>query len=301
MFGRIASRLSAFFPYQRQQFQRLVQGVPGSVLALTGLAGACAALYYTSTHVFAFGYVETCLPPGKYPWEHYKIWKSYDHAAIRRGFMVYNTIGVACHSMKYRYYRQLVDVAYTEEEVKDIAAQYDDYLTEPDDEGEVTTRPGELNDRMHNPYANEKQARAMNNGALPPDLSQIVRARDGYDDYVFSLLTGYRDPPHGVTLGENMNYNLYFSGRQIAMPPPLAEDAVTYDDGTEASISQQAKDVTIYLMWSAFMEQDERHLMGIKTLSALTLLFVPLFYWKKFRWSSLKARKVEFLRRKKDE
>jgi ubiquinol-cytochrome c reductase cytochrome c1 subunit len=215
--------------------------------------------------------------------------------------MVYNTIGVACHSMKYRYYRQLVDVAFTEDEVKEIAAQYDDYPTEPDDEGEVTTRPGELNDRMHSPYANDKQARSLNNGALPPDLSQIVRARDGYDDYVFALLTGYRDPPHGVTLGENMNYNLYFSGLQIAMPPPLAEGAVTFDDGTECSISQQAKDVTIYLMWSSFMEQDERHLMGIKTIATLGLFFIPLFYWKKFRWSSVKARKVEFLRRKKEE
>jgi len=265
---------------------------------MTGLAGTLAALYYTSAQVFAFGYVEECLTPPKYPWEHTKLWKSYDHAAIRRGFLVYNTIGAACHSMRYRFYRQLVNVAYTDEEVKAIAAEYDDYDTEPDEEGDVFKRAGVPNDKMHIPYANDKQARSANNGALPPDLSQITRARDGGENYVFSLLTGYRDVPHGVVLGENMNYNLYFTGCQIAMPAPLAEGAVTYEDDTEASISQQAKDVSIYLAWASYMELDERHLMGLKTLSCFILLALPLFYWKKMRWSYVKKRKVEFLRRK---
>jgi ubiquinol-cytochrome c reductase cytochrome c1 subunit len=267
-------------------------------LSLAGIAGTCAALWYTSSNVFAFGYVEECLNPPKYPWEHDKLWKSYDHAAIRRGFTVYNTIGAACHSMRHRFYRQLVDVAFTEDEMKEIAADYDDYDAEPDDEGDVHKRPGVINDRFHIPYANDKQARAANNGALPLDLSQIIRARDAGENYVFSLLMGYRDAPHGVILGENMQYNLYFPGCQIAMPPPLAEGAVTFEDGTEASISQQAKDVTIFLTWSAYMEHDERHLMGIKSLSCFALVCLPVFYWKRFRWSYIKKRGVDFLRRK---
>jgi len=267
------------------------------LLPLLLAAGSTVIL---SSKALATGYVEDCLPPPKFPWEHTQLWKSYDHAAIRRGFLVYNTIGAPCHSMKYRYYRQLVDVAFTEDEVKEIAAGYDDYLTEPDDEGDVHPRAGQLNDIMHEPYKNEKEARATNNGALPPDLSQIVRGRDGGENYLFSLLTGYRDPPHGVIMGENMNYNPYFPGAQIAMPPPLAEGAIEFEDGTECSVSQQAKDVSIYLTWASFMEQDERHLMGLKSLTAIVLFTIPFWWWNRFRWNYIKKRKVEFLRRKKE-
>jgi len=228
------------------------------------------------------------------------VWKSYDHAAIRRGFIVYNTIGSACHSMKYRFYRQLVDVAFTEEEAKAFAAEHDDYASKPNDEGDIEERPGTLNDRFWSPYKNEKEARAQNNGAFPPDLSQIVKARHGGESYLMALLTGYRDPPHGVKLGENMYYNIYFPGCQIAMPPPLAPGAVTYEDGTDASISQMAKDVSVYLAWSSYMEQDERHLMGLKTFAVLGLLFGPFLYWKRFRYNTVKKRHVEFLRRNKD-
>jgi len=287
--------MGARIGYAKIQLSRLPRRV--KVLTMAGLVGACAALWYTSTQVFAYGYVEECLHPPKYPWGHEQMWKSFDHAAIRRGFLVYNTIGAACHSMRYRFYRQLVDVAFTEEEVKEIAAEYDDYDSEPDEEGDVNKRNGLVNDRMHIPYANEKQARAANSGSLPPDLSQIVRAREGGENYIFALLTGYRDLPHGVILGENMYYNPYFPGCQIAMPAPLAEGAVTYEDEIEASISQQAKDVSVFLAWSAYMEHDERHLMGIKTMTGLTLFLIPFFYWKKFRWSTVKQRQVAFTRR----
>jgi len=245
---------------------------------LSVLIAAGSTFAWTTSKVLASGYVEECLPPPKFPWDHQKMWKSFDHAAIRRGFLVYNTVGTPCHSMQYRYYRQLVDVAFTEDEVKEIAANFDDYLSEPDDDGDVHPRAGGVNDRFHSPYKNEKEARAQNNGALPPDLSQIVRARDSGESYLFSILTGYRDPPHGVVLGENMNYNIYFPGTQIAMPPPLAEDAVEFEDGTKCSISQQAKDVAVFLAWSSFMEQDERHLMGVKTLTALAALCIPFFF-----------------------
>jgi len=267
---------------------------------LSLIIAAGSAVYLSTYKAFASGYVEECLPPPTFPWEHNKLWKSFDHMAIRRGFQVYNTIGTPCHSMNYRYYRQLIDVAFTEDEVKEIAAAYDDYLAEPDDEGEVVPRAGMINDIMHAPYKNDKEARAQNNGALPPDLSQVVRARDGGEGYLFSLLTGYRDPPHGVVLGENMSYNIYFPGCQIAMPQALAEGAIEFEDGTECSISQQAKDVSIFLTWSSFMEQDERHLMGIKSLFAIGVITGTFFWWKRFRWNYVKKRKVEFLRRQKD-
>jgi len=286
---------------QRRMASAVVNKPQNALLfALGGVAVGCA-LYYTlheSKAEASFGYVEDCIDPPHYPWDHHKIWQSFDHAAIRRGFKVYNEIGKACHSMKYIYYRQLVEVAYSEEEMKEIAADHDGYETAPDDEGAVSERTGVLTDHLWNPFKNDKEARASNNGALPPDLSVIVRARHHNESYLMALLTGYRDPPHGVVLGENMNYNIYFPGCQIAMPPPLAVDAVEYDDGTAASISQQAKDVTIYLAWSASMDHDERHLLGLKTLLTLAVMSVPFWLWKKAKWSAVKKRKVAFLRRR---
>jgi len=265
---------------------------------LAGIVGGTGAVYFTTQLASAsFGAAEDHLETPNYPWGFAKLWKSYDHGALRRGFQVYQTIGSACHSMKYVHYRQLVNVAYTEKEMKEIAAEHDDYQSPPNDEGEVVDRPGALTDKLWAPYKNEKEARFNNNGALPPDLSLIVKGRPNGDNYVFALLTGYREAPHGITLAENMYYNIYFPGTQIAMPPPLAEGAVTYEDGTEASVSQMAKDLAEYLAWASYMEQDERHLMGIKTLTATAFLAATLFYWKKWKWSYIKHRVVEFTKK----
>jgi cytochrome c1 len=51
-------------------------------------------------------------------------------------------------------------------------------------------------------------------------------------DYLFSLLTGYVDPPAGVEIREGMNYNPYFPGGAISMPRVLFDGLVEYDDGT---------------------------------------------------------------------
>lgn len=94
--------------------------------------------------------------------------------------------------------------------------EYED--EEPDDQGNIVKRPGKLSDYMPNPYPNENAARSGNAGALPPDLSLMVKARHGGANYVFSLLTGYpEEPPPGVHLLEGLNYNPYFPGGAIAM------------------------------------------------------------------------------------
>jgi ubiquinol-cytochrome c reductase cytochrome c1 subunit len=303
MWGRFASRTRS--PFHQRQISNVLPKSNQKSLLFAGVAAvsASAALYamYARNTSDAFGYVEECLDPGHFPWYHKVWWHSYDHAAIRRGFRVYDQIGKACHGMKFIYYRQLVNVAYTEDEMRAIAAENEGYKTKPNDEGDVEERTGLLTDNLWEPFDNEKAARAGNNGALPPDLTVIVRARHHGEDYLFCLLTGYRDPPHGITLGPNMYYNLYFPGNQLSMPPPLAAGAVEYDDGTEASVSQMAKDVTTYLAWSSEMERDERHLMGLKTLFCTTALLVPFYYWKKSKWSVLKKRSVEFLRRRKED
>ena len=78
---------------------------------------------------------------------------------------------------------------------------------------------------------------------MPPDLSDIIKARQGGADYVYALLTGYSEPPASMKMGEGMNYNKFFPGHQIAMPQPLHDQQVTYADGTPASSNQMAKDV----------------------------------------------------------
>jgi ubiquinol-cytochrome c reductase cytochrome c1 subunit len=58
-------------------------------------------------------------------------------------------------------------------------AEQVEYQDGPNDQGEMFLRPGKLSDYMPPPYPNEEAARAGNGGALPPDLSLIVKARHG--------------------------------------------------------------------------------------------------------------------------
>ena len=43
-------------------------------------------------------------------------------------------------------------------------------------------------------------------------------------------------PPKGFTVTAGKYYNPYFEGWNISMPPPLADNAVTYSDGTKATV-----------------------------------------------------------------
>lgn len=99
-------------------------------------------------------------------------------SSIRRGYQVYREVCSSCHSLDRIAWRNLVGVSHTVDEVKAMAeeVEYDDG---PDDAGEMFKRPGKLSDYMPPPYPNEEAARAGNGGALPPDLSLIVKARHG--------------------------------------------------------------------------------------------------------------------------
>lgn len=234
------------------------------------------------------------LHPPSYPWNHLLPWQSLDHASIRRGFLVYNQIGKACHSMNLIHFRNLINVCLTEDEAKALAEEAE-YPDSPDDTGDPRTRKGKLADTLPNPYPNVQAARYANNGALPPDLSLIARARESGPDYVFSLLTGYRDPPPGVAPKEGLYYNPYFPGGWIAMPPPLANGAIDFDDGTDNNISQMAKDVTTFLLWAGEPEFDDRKKMGVKFLSFLTLAMGFTWYVKKQKWSVVKNRVIKWI------
>jgi ubiquinol-cytochrome c reductase cytochrome c1 subunit len=234
---------------------------------------------------------EENIHPGHYHWSHYGAFSSFDYAGIRRGYQVYRQVCAVCHSMDYIHFRNLVGVTHTEADAKKLAESYD-VEDGPDDTGEMFERPGKLADRFPAPYQNEEQGRMANNGAYPPDLSLMVKARHDGANYVFSLLTGYTDAPAGKQMLPGLYYNPYFPGGAIAMPPPLDGVELEYEDGTLATPSQMAKDVTEFLAWAAEPEHDERKLMGLKFLGAVTIGLVLVGFYKKFLWSSLKTRKI---------
>ncbi|KAB5567723.1 hypothetical protein PHYPO_G00236150 [Pangasianodon hypophthalmus] len=228
-----------------------------------------------------------------YPWSHGGMLSALDHASIRRGYQVYKQVCSACHSMEYLAFRNLVGVSHTEDEAKALAEEIE-VVDGPDETGEMFTRPGKLSDYFPKPYASPEAARAANNGALPPDLSYIVNARHGGEDYVFSLLTGYCDPPAGVSLREGLYYNPYFPGQAIGMAPPIYNEILEYDDGTPATMSQVAKDVCTFLRWAAEPEHDQRKKMGLKLLMGSAIILPLVYYLKRHRWSVLKSRKIAY-------
>ncbi|KAH8832398.1 cytochrome C1 family-domain-containing protein [Flagelloscypha sp. PMI_526] len=186
----------------------------------------------------------------------------------------------ACHSLKRIAWRNLVGVSHTADEVRVLAEEHE-YTDGPNDQGEMFQRPGKLSDYMPSPYPNDEAARASNAGALPPDLSLIVKARHGNADYIFSLLTGYMDPPAGVEIREGMNYNPFFPG-----------GAYRYGPCTPATTSQMAKDVVTFLNWASEPEHDERKQIGIKAFILFTTLWAVSVYVKRYKWIPIKARKI---------
>lgn len=98
--------------------------------------------------------------------------------SIRRGYQVYREVCAACHSLDRIAWRNLVGVSHTADEARVMAEEFE-YTDGPNAEGEMFQRPGKLADYMPKPYPNEEAARSSNGGALPPDLSLIVKARHG--------------------------------------------------------------------------------------------------------------------------
>lgn len=210
-----------------------------------------------------------------------------DKQSAQRGYQVYKEVCAGCHSMKRIAFRNLADIGFSAGEIKTIAASYN-VQDGPNDEGEMFERPGLPSDRFVSPFANEKAARASNNGAYPPDLSLIIKARHDGANYVYSLLTGYKNAPADFAVPENKHYNPYFPGKVISMPPPLAEGAVTYGDGTKASVDQMSRDLVNFLQWGAEPEMEARKRMGIKTLIFLAIMTVMFYFAKRRVWENVK-------------
>lgn len=211
---------------------------------------------------------------------------TYDKAALQRGLMVYRQVCSACHSLKRVAYRNLEELGYSPEQVKTIAGEYT-IVDGPNDEGEMFERPGRPSDRFKSPFVNDKAAAAANGGAFPPDLSLITKARHDGADYVYSLLTGYAEAPHGMVIAEGKHYNKAMDGNVIAMPPPLSDGAVTYEDGSPQIVSQYAKDVATFLTWAAEPELEHRKQMGVKVVLFLSIFAVIMYAVKRQIWKKV--------------
>jgi cytochrome c1 len=223
---------------------------------------------------------------------------TYDRGALQRGFQVYKEVCSTCHSLDHIAFRNLGDEGgpgYSEAQVKAIALGYK-VPADPNDKGELfddkgirLTRAAGTADYFPAPFANEEAARANNSGALPPDLSMIVKAREGGAHYVYSILTGFHEtPPPGFKVTAGKYFNPYFEGWNISMPnTALTDKAVTYSDGTPATIAQEAHDVATFLAWASEPKMEERKQMGFSVIIFLLVFAGVLFAAKKKLWADV--------------
>ena len=250
----------------------------------------------------------------RHEWPFAGLTGQFDKAQLQRGFQIYKDVCSACHGLKRVYFRNLVEEGgpeFPEEAVKALAAEWPNQITDgPNDDGEMFERPAKLSDPILGPYKNDKAARAAQGGALPPDLSNIVKARnthnsafwpthialmakdivtgyqEGGSDYLYALLTGYKEAPEGMSMADGMNYNAAFPGHQIAMAAPLAKDGYqTYADGS-GSLEKNAADVTAFLTWASDPSLNARKSTGWIVLIYLLITTVLLWIGKKRIWAS---------------
>jgi cytochrome c1 len=232
----------------------------------------------------------------------------FDRGQLQRGYKIYKEVCSSCHSMKFVSFRNLGEPGgpgFGPEEVKALAASIK-VQDGPNDTGDMFERVGRPSDRFPSPFPNEQAAKAAMNGAAPPDLSLMGKARavhrgfpwfvfdaftqyqESGPDYVYSVLTGYTDAPHGITCADGLQYNRSFvSGTCIAMPPPLSEGIVTYDDGTPGKVETYARDVAAFLMWAAEPKLEVRKQTGLSVVMFLVVLAGLLYLSKRMLWAKV--------------
>ena len=228
----------------------------------------------------------------KVDWSFKSFFGKFDRASLQRGYQVYNEVCASCHSIKYLSYRNLAEKGgpeFSEDEAKAIASNFE-VIDGPDSTGEMFTRPARLSDKLVNPYRNEEEAKSVNGGAYPPDMSVLVKARSGGADYIYSLLLGYEDPPGDIKLDDGVYYNKYMYGNKIKMSAPLSDGLIDYSDGTKATTEQMAKDVVSFLMWAAEPHLEQRHKFGFRVIIYLIIISVLVYFSMKKIWSRIESK-----------
>ncbi len=195
----------------------------GTIFGLAVLAAASFGL--TSTPARAAG---EGIPVPSFDWSFEGIFGTFDRASAQRGLQVYREVCAGCHSLDYVAFRNLADLGYSEDEIKAIAAEYS-IEDGPNDEGEMFERDGLPSDYFPAPFPNEKAAAAANNGAAPPDLSLMAKARGNGPNYLHALLGhGYPDEASDEAL--QAIFDLENANRQAK----YQADLETYQERLEA-------------------------------------------------------------------
>lgn len=249
----------------------------------------------------------TPVPP-RQKWSFSGPFGTYDRGQLQRGFKIYREVCQSCHSLNLISFRNLVEPGgpeFSPAQAAAVAAEYK--IKDINDQGEVTERSGRLADRFPAPFPNEQAARAANNGVVPPDFSVIAKARTyerGFPwfvfdiftqfqeqgpDYIAALLQGYGEKPADMTMAEGMQYNMYFPGHAIGMPPPLQDGQVTYDDGAPQTLEQYGKDIAAFLMWAAEPHLEARKRLGFQVMIFLIVFAGLLYFTKKKVWADAHA------------
>ncbi|HHH88935.1 MAG TPA: cytochrome c1 [Aliiroseovarius sp.] len=218
----------------------------------------------------------------------------YDPVQLQRGLKVYTEVCSSCHGLKFVPIRTLADPGgpgYTEDEVRAYAAaNVEVYDPELDD-----TRPAKPSDLF--PPSSLETA---------PDLSLMAKARKGFEgpngllinplfkgiggpEHIYSILTGFTGEEKEVA-GTTFYENEAFPGGWISMAPPLFGDDVEFDDGTPATLEQEAEDVAAFLMWTAEPKMHARKKAGFIAVLMLTILSVLLYLTNKKLWYPIKHR-----------
>lgn len=281
-------------------------------ISLTLLFALSAVLAVTSVSAEEAGHPEI----QRQAWSFSGFAGQFDKAQLQRGFQVYKEVCSNCHGLKYLSFRNLVQPGgpeFSEDGVKALAKSWPNQITDgPNDEGKMFERPALLSDPIRGPYHNDQEARAAQNGALPPDLSLIARARgvernpswwihpflmlgdiasayqEGGADYVYALLTGFSDPPANFKLVDGKYYNKVFPGHQISMPPPLSDGVVAYTDGTPSTVDHYSRDVVAFLSWAADPSLDTRKQIGWQVVLYLIVTIGLLYLGKRRIWAGIK-------------
>jgi ubiquinol-cytochrome c reductase cytochrome b/c1 subunit len=275
-------------------------------LILAGLV-ACAP---------AFAAEEQPEPPAV-KWSFSGPFGKFDRAQLQRGFKVYREVCQNCHSLTMVSFRNLAEPGgpgFSVAQARAIAGEYK-IKAGPNDQGEMFDRPGQVADYFPAPFPNEQAARLANGGAYPPDLSVIAKARTyerGFPrflldlvtqyqeqgvDYLVALLKGYEPTPQGMQMAPGMMYNKYFPGHGIAMPPPLSDGQVVYDDGTPGNVDQYARDVSAFLAWAAEPHMEARKRLGFQVIIFLIVLSGLLYFTKKRVWHEVQLHPEELQRK----
>jgi ubiquinol-cytochrome c reductase cytochrome b/c1 subunit len=245
--------------------------------------------------------------PPRNTWSFAGPFGKFDRGQLQRGFKIYHDVCQNCHSLKELSFRNLGDEGGPQFSAAEVAALAAEYKIKdgPNDQGDMFERPGRPADHFPPPFPNEQAARFANSGSLPPDMSVLAKARQferGFPwfvidailpyqelgvDYIVSILKGYAPKPADVTIPAGMQYNTYFPGHAIGMPPPLSDGVVTYTDGTPQTLDQYARDVASFLMWAAEPALEQRHRIGFEVIFFLVIFTGLLYFSKKKIWHEI--------------